>query len=240
MDPTAVRLVPSRPTRQADDSAHGPWHLCPQVDAINVGFAIFIFLWLGFREPHRLAFHAPIAYSAVLALLGTVLALLWLARDWCGCATSRRHAACPVLLHALFGFAALLAPAWGPRACGPCGRLCGARQAAAAGCALSRKLSAGVLRLCGARCRLVQYREAIAKALCLLYCAFNALVAFPRLLASLPAGGGLNLALQLRYSNAQPLLTCNIVTMVCGVPACRGAVRACVISGCPGWRRRSC
>lgn len=48
----------------------------------------------------------------------------------------------------------------------------------------------------------------------MLYCAFNALVAFPRMLASLPAGGGLNLAMQLRYCNAQPLLTCNLVTMV--------------------------
>jgi len=82
-----------------------------QVDAINAGFAIVIFLWLGFREPHRLAFHAPIAYSAVLGLLGTVLALLWLARDWCGRASSRRHAARPVLPHAAFGSAALLAQA---------------------------------------------------------------------------------------------------------------------------------
>jgi len=65
-------------------------YLCAQVDAINAGFAIVIFLWLGFREPHRLAFHAPVAYVAVLALLGTVLALLWLARDWCGRASSRR------------------------------------------------------------------------------------------------------------------------------------------------------
>ncbi len=85
----------------------------------------------------------------------------------------------------------------------------------------------------------MQYRETVAKALCLLYCAFNALVAFPRLLANLPAGGGLSLALALRYSNAQPLLTCNIVTMVGRVPACPRTVRACLVSSCPAWRCRS-
>ncbi len=60
------------------------------------------------------------------------------------------------------------------------------------------------------------------KGICLLYCAFNGLVAFPRVLAGLPPGGGLSLALLLRYSNAQPLLTCNVVTMV---RACRSSPR---------------
>lgn len=65
-----------------------------QVDTINVSFAIIIFLVLGFREPHCLASHAPAAYCAVMALLCATLALPWLARDWCACATSRQHAAC--------------------------------------------------------------------------------------------------------------------------------------------------
>jgi len=66
----------------------------------------------------------------------------------------------------------------------------------------------------GTRRRYVRHREAAVKGICLLYCAFNGLVAFPRVLASLPPGAGLSLALLLRYSNAQPLLTCNVVTMV--------------------------
>jgi len=69
------------------------WRRRAQVDTISVGFAVVIFLWLGFREPHRLAFHAPVAYVAVMALLGVIGALPRLALTWCACRSARMGAA---------------------------------------------------------------------------------------------------------------------------------------------------
>ncbi len=69
---------------------------------------------------------------------------------------------------------------------------------------------------CCARCRYVEHREVMVKLLCFLYTVFNALVAFPRVLTAIQPGGGLcNVAWVLRYCNAQPLLTSNVVSMVC-------------------------
>lgn len=69
---------------------------------------------------------------------------------------------------------------------------------------------------CCARCRYVEHREVMAKLLCFLYTVFNALVAFPRVLTAIQPGGGLcNVAWVLRYCNAQPLMTSNVVSMVC-------------------------
>lgn len=56
---------------------------CAQVDSISVGFALIIFLWLGFREPHRLAFHAPVAYAAIMAVMGSLLFIPRLSLTWC-------------------------------------------------------------------------------------------------------------------------------------------------------------
>lgn len=44
-------------------------HCCAQVDSISVGFALVIFLWLGFCEPHRLVYHAPVASSAIIGFM---------------------------------------------------------------------------------------------------------------------------------------------------------------------------
>ena len=68
-----------------------------------MGFALIIFLWLGFREPHRLAFHAPVAYAAIMAVLGSLLFILRLSLTWCARSqrlAPRRHPemACSVLL----------------------------------------------------------------------------------------------------------------------------------------------
>ena len=63
-------------------------HRCSQVDSISVGFALIIFLWLGFHEPHRLAFHAPVAYAAIMAVMGSLLFIPRLSLTWC--ARSRR------------------------------------------------------------------------------------------------------------------------------------------------------
>ena len=48
-----------------------------------MGFALIIFLWLGFREPHRLAFHAPVAYAAIMAVMGSLLFIPRLSLTWC-------------------------------------------------------------------------------------------------------------------------------------------------------------
>ena len=67
----------------------------------------------------------------------------------------------------------------------------------------------------GIRRRYKEHRELAAKIVCLLYNVFNALVAFPRVLAGIAPGTGLcNAAWVLRYCNAQPLLTSNVVSMV--------------------------
>lgn len=69
---------------------------CAQVDSISVGFALIIFLWLGFREPHRLAFHAPVAYAAIMAVMGSLLFIPRLSLTWCArslCLARGRHRA---------------------------------------------------------------------------------------------------------------------------------------------------
>ena len=61
----------------------------------------------------------------------------------------------------------------------------------------------------------MEHRELAAKIVCFLYNVFNALVAFPRVLSGIAPGTGLcNAAWVLRYCNAQPLLTSNVVSMV--------------------------
>ncbi|KAK9840588.1 hypothetical protein WJX81_003208 [Elliptochloris bilobata] len=115
-----------------------------KVDSISVAFALIIFVYLGFREPHRLAHHAPVAYCTVMALLCSMLFVPRLSLTW-----------------------------------------------------------------------YVEHREVTAKLLCVFYTTFNAMVAFPRVLTGIEPGSGLcNAAWVLRYCNAQPLLTSNVVSMV--------------------------
>ena len=124
---------------------------------------------------------------------------------------------------------------------------CGAWQADASSqqsAAARAHLRVASLRVCSIRRRYVEHRELAAKIVCLLYNTFNALVAFPRVLAGMAPGTGLcSAAWVLRYCNAQPLLTSNVVSMVilCCAPAppcCRDVARwllpmsACCCSSC--------
>lgn len=78
----------------------------------------------------------------------------------------------------------------------------------------------------------MEHRELAAKIVCVLYSAFNALVAFPRVLSGMAPGTGLcNAAWVLRYCNAQPLLTSNVVSMV----SCCSLSRRCIATQQSGY-----
>ncbi len=74
----SMQGFPPCPKSAGKDARH-----CAQVDSISVGFALIIFLWLGFREPHRLVFHAPVAYAAIMAVMGSLLFIPRMSLTWC-------------------------------------------------------------------------------------------------------------------------------------------------------------
>lgn len=53
-----------------------------QLDRAAISFATFIFAYLGFVPPHSLAVHAPVAYSATMAIMLFLLVFAWIAHPW--------------------------------------------------------------------------------------------------------------------------------------------------------------